>query len=419
MTGGRRLSVCLLLILFAAGSNSQEDEPGWYEVELLVFQYTGEHAADREIFPLLPELRYPKELRRLRPMDGRIEWEQTWQLRRVEELIPTPPWPGREPPPAAPRLPTLEPENGRELSTPELDNGRGLAAPELDYSVPAAFALLPASQRKYNSERRRIGRQGDTEVLFHQAWRQPVPSRRRAVPILIQSNADTDYPALQGSLLLYAARYLHVETNLWLNHTRADLPSGWSMPPPPLPPALEPPGDFQFQVMLADGFAKIGEVQAEATESPAQDSADLTQPAPPPAADGQGPEHRMEQEASPHMAPAFVARALQRRCGGAHGLKDAEGIVDTMSKRLEGVRRATASDSAVAAEGWRHMRACPVSIGEWLAQPSYLPFNHAVAMRQQRRMRSSELHYLDHPRLGVVISLSPYEFSPFLPPPAE
>ena len=60
---------------------------------------------------------------------------------------------------------------------------------------------------------------------------------------------------------------------------------------------------------------------------------------------------------SGHMAPAFVARALKRRSGGAHGRKDAEGIVDTMSKRLEGVRPATASDSAAAAEGWRHIRA--------------------------------------------------------------
>ena len=60
--------------------------------------------------------------------------------------------------------------------------------------------------------------------------------------------------------------------------------------------------------------------------------------------------------ASPDMAPAFVARASRRRCGGAQVRKDAEGIVDTMSKRLEGVRSATASDSATAAEGWRHMR---------------------------------------------------------------
>ncbi|MCY4428378.1 MAG: biotin synthase BioB [Halieaceae bacterium] len=55
--------------------------------------------------------------------------------------------------------------------------------------------------------------------------------------------------------------------------------------------------------------------------------------------------------AGPHISPAFVARALKRRCGGAHGLKDAEGIADTMSKRLEEVRPATASDSAAAAEG--------------------------------------------------------------------
>ena len=60
---------------------------------------------------------------------------------------------------------------------------------------------------------------------------------------------------------------------------------------------------------------------------------------------------------SPDVAPAFVARALKRGCGGAHGLKDAEDIADTMQKRLEGVRPATASDSASAAEGWRHIRA--------------------------------------------------------------
>jgi|GEM_PF-366604 len=33
-----------------------------------------------------------------------------------------------------------------------------------------------------------------------------------------------------------------------------------------------------------------------------------------------------------------------------------------------------------------------------------------VALRQQRRMRSNELHYIDHPLLGVVIKIIPYEF---------
>ena len=55
---------------------------------------------------------------------------------------------------------------------------------------------------------------------------------------------------------------------------------------------------------------------------------------------------------SPHFSPAFVARASRCRCGGSHGLNDAAGVVVTTSKRREGVRPATASGSAAAAEGW-------------------------------------------------------------------
>ena len=56
--------------------------------------------------------------------------------------------------------------------------------------------------------------------------------------------------------------------------------------------------------------------------------------------------------ASPHCSPGFVARPSRRRCGGSHGLSDAAGVVVTTSKRREGVRPATASGSAAAAEGW-------------------------------------------------------------------
>ena len=56
--------------------------------------------------------------------------------------------------------------------------------------------------------------------------------------------------------------------------------------------------------------------------------------------------------ASPDISPTFVARASRRRCDGPHGPKDAEGVVDTTSKRLEGVRPVTAHGSASAAESW-------------------------------------------------------------------
>ena len=44
--------------------------------------------------------------------------------------------------------------------------------------------------------------------------------------------------------------------------------------------------------------------------------------------------------------------------------------------------------------------------GEFEQGPVY-PYRHAVLLQQKRRMRSNEVHYLDHPLMGVVIKLRP------------
>jgi len=36
--------------------------------------------------------------------------------------------------------------------------------------------------------------------------------------------------------------------------------------------------------------------------------------------------------------------------------------------------------------------------------------DRTIALRQHRRMRSNELHYIDHPLMGVLIKITPYEF---------
>ncbi|MBL4820914.1 MAG: hypothetical protein JKY98_08000 [Gammaproteobacteria bacterium] len=38
--------------------------------------------------------------------------------------------------------------------------------------------------------------------------------------------------------------------------------------------------------------------------------------------------------------------------------------------------------------------------------------NHIVQMKQSRDMRSTEFHYLDHPSLGIVVSVLPYDLPP-------
>ena len=43
---------------------------------------------------------------------------------------------------------------------------------------------------------------------------------------------------------------------------------------------------------------------------------------------------------------------------------------------------------------------------EKLLGPVY-PYRHAVLLQQERRMRSTEVHYIDHPKLVVVIKITP------------
>lgn len=47
------------------------------------------------------------------------------------------------------------------------------------------------------------------------------------------------------------------------------------------------------------------------------------------------------------------------------------------------------------------------NLPEFLREP-YLP-SRIVTMNQQRRMRSEELHYLDHPLMGLLIRITPYD----------
>ena len=61
-----------------------------------------------------------------------------------------------------------------------------------------------------------------------------------------------------------------------------------------------------------------------------------------------------------------------------------------------------------------HPPATESEMAAFLAQEVHdYEFRHAVRVAQQRRMRSGELHYIDHPLLGIVVKISRYEFLPF------
>jgi hypothetical protein len=107
---------------------------------------------------------------------------------------------------------------------------------------PALFTTLPQGQQQFAGKAAAMQRSGRYRILFHEAWLQPMYSQSDSVPIVLDRSGDGGaWPELQGSIRLYLARYMYLETNLWLNTQGEYLPGSWRMPAPPLAPASRAP----------------------------------------------------------------------------------------------------------------------------------------------------------------------------------
>ena len=209
-------------------------------------------------------------------------------------------------------------------------------------TLPRPFVLLPGEYQELRGKAALMQRGGRYTVLFHETWVQPVPPEERSLPIVLDRSGDTqEWSRLQGTINLYLSRYLHVETNLWLNTAGEYLPGTWQMPAPPLgPPSL---------IIEEQAPVDIGAAIGELTES-ALPGAEVTM---------------------------TTALPMQETGESLLALDPNE-----PDKGLEG-------EELIQVEA-----------------PVY-PYRHAVLLEQTRRMRSNEIHYIDHPLLGVVIKFTP------------
>lgn len=337
-TPARSLLTALCAALPLLPLQAQEDER-WYQVELLVVAHTDPAAQSAERWEPLPALAYPEHLRflidpeRLQANLDRTEQADYSEVdpRGLQRIHLQPQWQAAAPAPEeeagaaepAPGLPVptaADPEAspagaGGDASSGEEASPDALA--EALPRLPTAFVQLPAGAREFRGKAAYMERNGPYRILFHEVWWQPVPGQRLALPLVLDRSGDSaSYPALQGSITLYLSRFLHLETNLWLNTEGSYLPGNWRMPAPPLgPPSLErveaPLLEPELEELLDFG----------ASYDPAWDRAE---------------------EPAEEAAPAY-------------------------------------------------------------------PWRHAVLLQQQRRMRSNEVHYIDHPLLGLVIKLTPLD----------
>ena len=220
-------------------------------------------------------------------------------------------------------------------------------------ALPQPWLSLPPEQREFRDKARRMDRGGRYRVLYHESWVQPMQEEALAVPMALDRSGDEGtWPQLQGSIKLHLSRYLHLQADLWLNTTGDYLPGNWQMPAPPLGP-VSLVGDE------LDGFEEQLLAMQEAA-APARPVAPAATPYPGPTSASQGtpipglPTGLPDANGDPYGEPAGMNAVVELEDPG----------------------------------------------------PVY-PWRHAVVLQQNRRMRSNEVHYIDHPMLGMLIKLTP------------
>ncbi|MEH6635052.1 MAG: CsiV family protein [Halioglobus sp.] len=321
-----RVAVASLALLVSASAFS-EDGDRWFRIELLVFAH--ESPQTTEQWQSTPKLVYPGAARFL--VDPQLVADNLSQHhaqsnvddfgRQVLTLLP-------EPGSLAAQEASIRAEQAAAQSlatTPAEPGDPNTPIPAVDEELellPMPFIALPSSQQEFRGKAAYMQRSGRYRTLFHETWVQPVADEERALPIILDRSGDTgQWPLLQGSVKFYLSRYLHLQTNLWLNTKGEYLPGVWQMPAPPLGP------------------------------------------------------------------PSLVIEALPEP--------------EVADNREQWSDTTTVADLVPEGELAAETSLVTEDIG-----PIY-PFRHAVLMQQDRRMRSTEVHYIDHPLLGVVTKISP------------
>ncbi len=402
-----RLPAGLLLALLATVAGAQEADQeftdSWYRIELLIFANRDPEAALAERWPLLPQLTYPESWQRLENGSARIPANQAFDLLTVEDSA------------QAGTLDLFWERSTDELLR-EFRQKQLLQRPQLvleplvemetALDVPRQRVLLPAEARELNGQRRRIDNSAGLEVLMHQSWLQRIPARDVAQPLILDGPVQFgDYPELQGSVLFYSGRYLHIATDLWLNTAGSYLDenptsAGWSMPRPPLPVDQSPAQLLPFRVETDDEW--FADLYATTTyplfsdDDVGDDGSDLV----------------TEDDADSTLGSDDFMDDTEPEGGISVLMVPADELAD--EEAFEPFEELEASEEAMATEAPSHPPASEAEMEAFLALPVYdYEFRHAVRVAQQRRMRSGELHYIDHPLLGIVVKVSRHEFLPF------
>ena len=363
----------------ALAQNDDGEEPlldqryeDWYQIEILIFDRPSSYSSSSsEVWTNNIALLYPADLDFLFTPE---EWETFNAPEPIEEIVYD----------AYGNIisATSETENSgltpstfedRALSTQEnalktedhtSSNGgsisSGAVSPESSMTnSPEASTELPAMEtpritlndtdKILSGERRRIARRSGYRVLFHEAWRQPlIPADESASILITGGDKVENHFELEGSIKLSLSRFLHIETNLWRNFFVPNYGQELAYWPalPDVPEPIKTPNIDLMTVSVSDSDIF--------SNNTADDSFQFNT---------------------------------------SYGSPRSESLNLDLNTDLD----SKAANNSI------------LGLEQNLQLETANLVNEIFTLRQKRRMRSQELHYIDHPRLGILVKIIPYE----------
>ncbi len=378
-------SCALVLLSFLLGGGNalaqNESTEGWYRVHMAVFEHRSDGGEYDELWRSQLQLRYPPKLMRLKTRqqfladlcnvratggsgNSTAENRLLEILERVDAGEDYPPESYEESTQANPldpackelypeRFPASEAETAAAkadaaVASAEALIGGSMAKPESSgpFVAPAPYVLTPdIGDKEFAEMVKKLKGAYRYRVLFSGSWPQKLTSRNDAPPLLIQGGDQVGrHFELEGYIKVAMERYLHIDTDLWLSRYSGQTP------------------------VSSDGYGYGNDAQANRlNEFPAL-------PTPFPANDPGSAAARMREQ---RAAEYDAARQNNENSFGEN--VDPSNQPPRPRSNLDILR----------------------------GQDSSYYVERTVVMRENRRMRSGEVHYLDHPLFGLLIKVTP------------
>ena len=249
-----------------------------------------------------------------------------------------------------------------------------------EYETP--FVQLETPSRDLNESASALDRRG-YGVLFHEAWRFQITGSDTAPWIVIKAGAtDTSRYQLEGSIRFYQSRFLHFETNLWRLKFTDSLTKPLTLPDLP---TLDTPAITDLTV-LSEGSVPDVLPQLEPTLQTLDDNLGLSQ--------------------SIDFLP-------QNTLVGDVNETDINktNINNTNNTNIDNLELPSLESSAVT----QFENQDNVGSETSLVIPEY-PIEAVWVMKKSQRLQEAEVYYLDHPEMGVLVTIKSYEPELLNPP---